>query len=545
MSMFNKKINIEANKKYDATGVSSEGITAEERAAIEKKNNKLIEVFKAYDRGGDGTINKLDLAYAMDGFSRTADKDGDGKLSKKELEAYAEQFNKEHNLEGEKAVKGKDLKVFLKEINKVTKGDQKLSAENLVENDKKLTQVREQAKAEAKAEADRARKAQIAADARAAEALAAIEDAQQAEKQAKLKDLHTPKNYTVQTNERLEDILVRSLKNQGIEPTSENLAKAKAEFIENNPKALHGAKGKEYLYAGDVIKVAGNLEDKANADEVKSNYKQMQADKAKAEAEAKAKAEAEAKAKAETEAKEQARHDAGAVPYPAKEGTKSAVPTFELPKFGPEAPDVKVPFAPPDTKSDKPVEEAPPLTDAEKAKKAASEKIARLNKALDDISPSSDYKISGVKVNNMGKEKMTRENKELLEEIAKGDNPGFAARALLAASKGTGTNDVLFEAVLNAGKDAAYFESIDKVLKKQGTTVFALAREEFMGSSGRTGSKNKAYKEYYDARIVKTPPSEAKKLGYKYYGGTSTYIDENNNKFNWNNKTLEFEPVKS
>lgn len=89
-------------------------------------------------------------------------------------------------------------------------------------------------------------------------------------------DLETPKDYTVQNGESLTSILRRSLKGQGKEVNAENLAEAKAEFVRNNPKALHGARGREYLYAGDVVKVAGGLEDKANTDEIRSAAQQRQ-----------------------------------------------------------------------------------------------------------------------------------------------------------------------------------------------------------------------------------------------------------------------------
>lgn len=522
MTLFSNKININEGKKYDTSQVSQDGISKEELAEIEKKNKKLIDIYKALG-AGDG-MSSIDLAKAMDGFSKM-DTSGDGKLSKKELEAGAEAFNKEHGTN----IKGKDLKDFLKSIRKATKDDTKVETNKVLE--KEAARVKLQNDVDVAVEKflgdlEAKTKAREAAEAKAeAEAKAAAE----AEAKAKAEDLKTPKSYTVQPNERLESILKRSLEAQGIEVNDENMAKAKEEFIQNNPKALHGPKGKEYLYAADVIKVPGNLEDKANGDEIKAKLKPADppADPPKTE-----------------------KPVPPSIARPTEETEKPVVPSFELQGFVPkdDGPAVQIPYAPPSDESGKKPTETPPLSAEEKveaAKKAEAEKVGRLNKALDDMSPSSDYTVSGVRVNNIGKERLTKENKELLDEIAKGDNPAFAARALMAASKGFGTNDVLFEAVLNAGKDSAYFENIDKELKKQGTTVFALAREEFTGSSGRTGSDNKAYKEYYDARIGMNAPSEAKKLGYTYYGGTGTYLDANKNKYNWNHKTLEFVPVKS
>lgn len=105
----------------------------------------------------------------------------------------------------------------------------------------------------------------------------AAKQAAQAQKDAeeqRQKDLATPKDYTVQNGETLTGLLKKSLKAQGIEnPTKEQIAEAKAEFIKNNPKGVHGPKGKEILWAGDVVKIAGNLEDKNNAEQVKNDYR--------------------------------------------------------------------------------------------------------------------------------------------------------------------------------------------------------------------------------------------------------------------------------
>ena len=277
-----RDLKIGDGKKYDLSEVSSEGISKEERAALEKKNNKLIDIFKAFDLDGDGGLNKLELAMAMDAFS-ALDADGgkDGKLSKKELEKGAEYFNEAFKELGVN-VEGKDLKAFIKSVFKATKGDKKESTESIIhEYDTQLAQQealakleKEQAEAKAKAEAEAKAKAEAEAKAKAeAEAQAA------AEKQR----LATPTNYTVQPGEKLEDLLKRSLEAQGKEVNEENLAEAKAEFIKNNPNALHGKKGKEYLYMGDVVKIAGALEDKGNADEIKADYRADLAEKREAE----------------------------------------------------------------------------------------------------------------------------------------------------------------------------------------------------------------------------------------------------------------------
>lgn len=439
MSMFNKNIKIGEGQKYDATQVSSEGLTAEDKAALEKKNNKLIDIYKAL--GGKENMSKLDLAKAMDGFSAMdIDGDGDGKLSKKELEAGAAKFNQEHGTD----VSGKDLKSFIKMVKKFGKKDEKESVKDVIDSDN-------QAKAEAKIKAETEAKAKAVAQAEAkakADAEAKIKAEAQAKAQAaeaEKQRLATPTDYTIQKNETLDGLLEKSLKGQGIEnPTPEEMKEAKEEFIKNNPNALHGKKGKEYLYMGDVVKVPGGLEDKGNADAIKANYQADQAETiTKKEAEAKAQAEAEAKTKADAEAK---------------------------------------------TKADA---EAKAKAEEEAKAKAKSE---RLDKAIIDASPSSLKPGEGWALGVKRVEKNT--SPELLAELKKADNPELAAKALLAAAKGTGTNDVLFKAVLAAGKDKDYFDEIDKILKKQGTSVHKLAKSEFMLQGALNASDNKVYQDY-------------------------------------------------
>ena len=131
MGMFNKSMKIGEGKKYDVTQVSSEGLTAEEIAKMDKKARKLIDIYNTDEQKG---LSKIELAYAMDGFA-SADKDNDGKLSDKELEAYANEINNDEGLSGENALSGKDLKAFLKEVGKFTKDDNKVSTEKTIDDD--------------------------------------------------------------------------------------------------------------------------------------------------------------------------------------------------------------------------------------------------------------------------------------------------------------------------------------------------------------------------------------------------------------------------
>lgn len=221
----------------------------------------------------------------------------------------------------------------------------------------------------------------------------AAKQAAQAQKDAeeqRQKDLATPKDYTVQNGETLTGLLKKSLKAQGIEnPTKEQIAEAKAEFIKNNPKGIHGPKGQEILWAGDVVKIAGNLENKNNADEVKAAYRAFDAKK-RAEAEAKAEKERQAQAR---EAEKQAK---GLPPYAPVEQEPELPKTIldlnpKVPGFNIHNPlddlkgkdDVKIPYAPPESSvPDKTPEKKAdkPETVQGKEDKPDPKKIANMNK---------------------------------------------------------------------------------------------------------------------------------------------------------------------
>lgn len=246
--MFSRKMNVGEGQKYDVHNVSNEGITAEELAKIKKKDLKMLDIYKAFGASEQYGLSQLDLADAMDAFEM-ADADQDGKLSKKELEQMAKDFNEEHGLTGDKAVDRKDLRDFLKSIRKFTKKDEKTSVIDVYKNElnkqlaeaEKLVNDAEYHKNMNKIVGDAYNDAMAAVEQQKAD-----EVAKKAE-EARIKDLQTPKDYTVQNGERLDDLLKRSLEAQGIEVNDENMAKAKEEFVKNNPKALHGLKGKEYL----------------------------------------------------------------------------------------------------------------------------------------------------------------------------------------------------------------------------------------------------------------------------------------------------------
>lgn len=264
------RVNLNEGKKYDATQVSQEGISQEELKAAEEKARKLIDIYNTDQKGG---LSSLELALAMDGFTKAAGENG--KLSRKEMKNYANELNQKYGLAGDDAIEVKDLKSFLKFVKEATKGDTKVSTQEVINKD---IAARAQAEAfeKARKEAQRLDAENKPRPEEEPRPLQESKEPAEAEKQR----LATPSKYTVQPGERLNDLLARSLKAQGKEVNDETLAEAKAEFIKNNPNALHGQKGKEYLYMGDVVKIAGGLEDKANAEDIKAQYRaSIQADK--------------------------------------------------------------------------------------------------------------------------------------------------------------------------------------------------------------------------------------------------------------------------
>ncbi|MBS4760339.1 MAG: DnaJ domain-containing protein [Clostridium sp.] len=239
MGMFNKDLKISDGQKYDLTQVSSEGVDLEE---MSKKNKKLIDIFKAFDLNGDNKLNDLELAKAMDAFSKLDD--GDGKLSKKELEAGAAMFNEMTNLN----VKAKDLKAFIKQITKLTKNDTKVGTQQRLLQEANLEQMRKIAE-DLKPDPVEIKKPEIEV------------------KPLEVKP--TSFDYTVQNGESYNNLIKRILAEKGIEnPTKEDIAAAKAEFEKNNPGAVKKtSKGTEYLIVGSKVKLGVDLGDLDNASE--------------------------------------------------------------------------------------------------------------------------------------------------------------------------------------------------------------------------------------------------------------------------------------
>lgn len=314
-------------KKFDASKVSAEGLSQEEIAEITKKNKRLIKIFQAYDTDGKAGLSSTELAAAMDDFIKAAGEDN--KISKKEFEKMADTFNHWNELSGGREVSGEDLKNFMKAIRKGTKRDKKVSTQQLLAEQqqkaeaqlRQIEEARRLEEMEARAKADAKERAEQIMQEHEAEQAA---KAQQRAEEARIKDLQTPKTYTVQMGESFTDLIKRSLAAQGVEnPTDEQMKEAIEKFKQDNPGAVHRTeKGVEYLYAGAQVKIAGNLEDKANSEEITTQYRQIQ-DELKAEEEKLA-------------AEDKEKQEKGLPPYAPKEQEFEMPEELKLKVFAPE-----------------------------------------------------------------------------------------------------------------------------------------------------------------------------------------------------------------
>ena len=210
--MFNRKLEIGEGQKYDVSQVSTEGISKEERAELEKKNRRLIDIFKAFDENGDGSLSDVELAKAMDAFSKM-DTSDDDKLSKKELRAGAEALNKQFE-DRDLNITASGLRDFMQSVKKLAKHDEQASTDKVIQDYQTEQQNIQEAKARELAELEAKQRAEAEAREKAE-----LEAKQRADREAAVREeqkrLATPTNYTVQPNDTIEGLLKRSLEAQG------------------------------------------------------------------------------------------------------------------------------------------------------------------------------------------------------------------------------------------------------------------------------------------------------------------------------------------
>ncbi len=238
-------------QKYDTTQVSQDGVTREESTKDKKKLNQIFDIF---DKDKNGILDSKELADMVSVFN-AYDKDNDKKLERKEFKALADTLNK--YLPYGDNLSGKDIRNFFKKIMSAQKDDEKIS----------VTEVSAQEIPEI--EPPKVEEVPVARTGHVEEAPQGVTPP--AEHPEEKQELHS---YTVQEGERYTDLIIRSLKAQGIEnPTEEQIKEAKENFEKNNPGAVKRTKkGYEYLLVGAKVQLEGQLEDKNNAREQINQY---------------------------------------------------------------------------------------------------------------------------------------------------------------------------------------------------------------------------------------------------------------------------------
>ena len=279
------KLRVGEGQKFDATQVSAEGLSAQEIAEIIKKNNKFINIYNAYNTDGKEGLTQIELAAAMDDFLKTSG--DDNKISRRDFNKMAEEFNRTHGLSGDKKVSGRDLKGFFKSVIEATRNDEKVSTQQVLDEQNRryeqmLKEMQEDMQARERRQGSRQSVVELdpnlggEIDKLKENVSQHIEEMNQSiqKESEKKEDLMAPKEYTVQLNDSFRGLIKKSLKSQDIEITEENMNAAIKEFKRNNPNAVHSQNGVEYLYAGAVVKIAGNLENKNNAEAVIKSYQE-------------------------------------------------------------------------------------------------------------------------------------------------------------------------------------------------------------------------------------------------------------------------------
>ena len=245
------------NFTKDDTKESTAGIILDDMLATDAKNQGYAEVAdnvgiyqkdgKYYQQShGDGMINYTRVRQGDDGFVEMTESEITAEVEAEKLATINTKAQKDGFTVSEDGTYIKDNQVYVYDESNSQFVRAKQSEDGFVP-------MTEEDLAQEQADIDAARKAR-----------------EEAERKA---ELANPTDYTVQNGESFRALIKRSLEAQGIEVTDEAMNDAIEDFKANNPGKLHVKNGVQYLYAGDVVKIAGGLEDKSNADEVKNAYR--------------------------------------------------------------------------------------------------------------------------------------------------------------------------------------------------------------------------------------------------------------------------------
>ncbi len=257
-------LEIGKGQKYDLTEVSAEGITKQQIDGDRKKLNAIFNVFDKQFGSFDGVLDSRELANMVSVFN-AIDKDRNNKLDNDELNALASILN-ERIPEGEEKVSGKDVKNFLLQILGAQKDDEKISVSELNTNKFEAPEI-DINKDVQNIISGRIMGSDIKGLAYPGQSDETVKKKQQEEEP----QLHS---YTVQEGERYTDLIISSLKAQGVtDPTEQQIKEAKDNFEKNNPGAVkRTAKGYEYLLVGAKVQLEGKLQDKDNAQDQINKY---------------------------------------------------------------------------------------------------------------------------------------------------------------------------------------------------------------------------------------------------------------------------------
>ncbi len=258
-------LEIGKGQKYDLTEVSAEGITKQQIDGDRKKLNAIFNVFDKQFGSFDGVLDSRELANMVSVFN-AIDKDRNNKLDNDELNALASILN-ERIPEGEEKVSGKDVKNFLLQILGAQKDDEKISVSELNTNKFEAPEIDINEDVQ-NIISGRIMGSDIKGLAYPGQSDETVKKKQQEEEPQKLH------SYTVQEGERYTDLIIHSLKAQGVtDPTEQQIKEAKDNFEKNNPGAVkRTAKGYEYLLVGAKVQLEGELQDKDNAQDQINKY---------------------------------------------------------------------------------------------------------------------------------------------------------------------------------------------------------------------------------------------------------------------------------
>ena len=230
--------------KYSLNRVSANPVPQQDVIkAGDKDAEKLQKYFNAFDIDRNGVITteeQVEFAKLFKSF----DTNNDGKLSTKEFDAYEE---------------GNIIRDFFQRMMKsINKSESVPLAEAEAFANEHKPVVPENTQEEQNKPAKKETVSEKPAEVKENQNVQPTSVAQRNEEKSEKPQLH---KYIVQMDESFTQIIKKSLKAQGIEnPTPEQIKEAKAQFKQDNPKAVKtNKKGYEFLLVGAEVKLRAEV----------------------------------------------------------------------------------------------------------------------------------------------------------------------------------------------------------------------------------------------------------------------------------------------